>query len=39
MSGSPVDLAALMLDRGNGSGQPGLVEQTPNAKPTTIPWP
>jgi pimeloyl-ACP methyl ester carboxylesterase len=33
LSDSPVDLAAFMLDHGDGSGQPGLVEQVVEGKP------
>ena len=33
LSDSPVDLAAFMLDHGDGSGQPGLVEQVVRGNP------
>jgi pimeloyl-ACP methyl ester carboxylesterase len=33
LSDSPVDLAAFMLDHGDGSGQPGLVEQVVEGNP------
>jgi pimeloyl-ACP methyl ester carboxylesterase len=33
LSDSPVDLAAFMLDHGDGSGQPGLVEQVVQGRP------
>ena len=33
LSDSPVDLAAFMLDHGDGSGQPGLVEQVVQGNP------
>jgi pimeloyl-ACP methyl ester carboxylesterase len=33
LSDSPVDLAAFMLDHGDGSGQPGLVEQVVKGNP------
>jgi pimeloyl-ACP methyl ester carboxylesterase len=33
LSDSPVDLAAFMLDHGDGSGQPGLVEQVVHGRP------
>jgi pimeloyl-ACP methyl ester carboxylesterase len=33
LSDSPLDLAAFMLDHGDGSGQPGLVEQVVQGKP------
>ena len=33
LADSPVDLAAFMLDHGDGTGQPGLVEQTLKGNP------
>jgi len=33
LADSPVDLAAFMLDHGDGTGQPGLVEQILNGNP------
>ena len=33
LADSPIDLAAFMLDHGDGTGQPGLVEQVVQGKP------
>jgi pimeloyl-ACP methyl ester carboxylesterase len=35
LADSPIDLAAFILDHGDGAGQPGLVEQVVQGNPTT----